>query len=206
MVESQWPGTEGSILAAVTLRPLGDCYYIYVLRDPVTQRVRYVGFTENPHRRLSLHVRDASREQHTGRRLKAWIEALQEKSCAPEMCIIEMVSKGESRQAEKRWCDHYLAAGDDLCNSYRPQPNEKKRIEIAITDLMSVAAAATYKGVTPRAIYQRIDRGLLPVVKAGTHRLIYRHHLDAWTVDKTKQQQDRSKVAKKAKQEEEQPE
>lgn len=72
-------------------------------------------------------------------------------------------------------------------------PEESKRKVLKITDLLSIKQAAIEKGVTTRAIYQRIDRGLMPVVEAGEVRMVYRRDLDEWEVDRTKQKQKRRK-------------
>lgn len=73
--------------------------------------------------------------------------------------------------------------------------NESRRRVIRIHDLLSIKQAAEYKGVSTRAVYQRINRGDLPVVEADKVLMVYRRDLDEWQVATAKQKQDRKKKA-----------
>lgn len=57
-----------------------------------------------------------------------------------------------------------------------------KETETSLKDdlLVGAKAAADYVGVTPRIIYDLVDKGLLPVVKLGdtkNARLFFRKHI-----------------------------
>ena len=53
-----------------------------------------------------------------------------------------------------------------------------------LSDLLTVSEAAELKGVLPRTVRRRIERGRLPAVKKGTLWLIRRKDLDEWNVRK----------------------
>jgi hypothetical protein len=77
------------------------------------------------------------------------------------------------------------------------QMNEAKRLrkrpmQIANDEVYSISRAAEYKGVSTRAVYQRINAGLLPFMRAGSDtapKLVYKRDLDAWDVARERQQQ-----------------
>jgi hypothetical protein len=74
---------------------------------------------------------------------------------------------------------------------------KKKAREIRNDELFSIAKAADYKGVSTRAVYQRINAGHLPFMRAGDNdkpmKLVYKRDLDAWEVERWRQKQDRHK-------------
>ncbi len=91
-------------------------WVIYVLKDPRTQAVRYVGFTsKNPARRLRAHIEKAAREG--GRTLKhKWLASLAECGLAPDLEIAESGVGDTWAEAERRWIAHYRANGARLVN------------------------------------------------------------------------------------------
>lgn len=102
-----WPGRK----SAGQARPV----FIYVLCDPSDLKVRYVGKSETPERRLKAHVRDASRGRHATAR---WITQLLALGTTPIMRVIGEVPCGEDwGEAEKRAIAEHIAAGCDLTNS-----------------------------------------------------------------------------------------
>jgi excisionase family DNA binding protein len=77
-------------------------------------------------------------------------------------------------------------------------PAPKKPRELKNDELFSIRSAAEYKGVTVQAVYQRIEAGHLPFLRAGGEkaaRLVYKRDLDAWEVDRDRQTQDRKPKA-----------
>ena len=40
-------------------------FYIYKLTDPITNDIRYIGYTKNPKKRIWEHIRDAKKEIRT---------------------------------------------------------------------------------------------------------------------------------------------
>jgi excisionase family DNA binding protein len=77
-------------------------------------------------------------------------------------------------------------------------PAAKKPRELKNEELFSIRNAAKYKGVSVQAVYQRIEAGHLPFLRAGDEkaaRLVYKRDLDAWDVDRDRQIQDRRRKA-----------
>lgn len=68
--------------------------YIYILRDPINKKIRYVGMTKNPKARLSQHLRDALKtKKHQKTQKQLWILYLREKKMTP---IMEIIQKEEN--------------------------------------------------------------------------------------------------------------
>ena len=84
---------------------------IYVLRDPDTLEIRYVGKTKDPVVRLSCHMSAAK----SGRRGKdAWIRSLGKR---PIMEILEWVPEREVPESERWWVAELLSDGCKLFNT-----------------------------------------------------------------------------------------
>lgn len=73
-----------------------DLISIYVLTEPDTFEVRYIGIAEHPLARLRQHCRRPS----TGP-LKEWIGALKEKNLLPRMFIVETQPRKHARMIEE---------------------------------------------------------------------------------------------------------
>lgn len=85
---------------------------IYVLLDPQTREVRYVGKTRNPKARLLSHWYSKSRT-YTSR----WIQKIKANGLLPEMKIIESgLSESEWPDREKFWIQSYKESGSSLTN------------------------------------------------------------------------------------------
>ena len=67
--------------------------YIYILRDPIDKKVRYVGATKNPKQRFKQHLKDAEKQKKTGKTKKQlWILGLKKQKITPK---IEIIGKNE---------------------------------------------------------------------------------------------------------------
>lgn len=87
--------------------------YIYILKDPRDNSVRYVGATANPERRLSGHFYNATGNE----RKREWIGELKQLNIRPIMEILEKVSQEYAREAELKYIAHYFIEEDcDLVN------------------------------------------------------------------------------------------
>lgn len=103
--------------------PRYEGFYVYELRDPRTNAVRYVGQTVDPKGRYSGHCSGTN----TGNpELHAWVMDLRASGLKPQMVILERFAGREypsgrwpsalMDEAERKWIAHYLAAGADLLN------------------------------------------------------------------------------------------
>jgi hypothetical protein len=85
--------------------------YIYALKHPETQEIRYVGLTRHPARRLRNEVSCP----HT-KHLKNWIYSITSKGLKPQMEILEETEEGPACDSERRWIKELRARGCRLIN------------------------------------------------------------------------------------------
>lgn len=95
---------------------LNSITYIYVLKDPETNLIRYVGKTVNKvNYRLSQHLNEAKRSLAKNHRLN-WLKTLIDKNLIPIIEIIDECSWLESQEREQHWIKHYKDSNFDLVN------------------------------------------------------------------------------------------
>lgn len=120
--------------------------WVYVLRDPRTLEVRYVGRTKDMSRRRSAHMNSPLYE------LATWIADLRVLDLDPVMLPVWLVEQGEdSGLAERNWFAHFTQAGHRLLNfashpmalrGKRPGPMTARRHrEMALARLDKLAAS-----------------------------------------------------------------
>lgn len=95
-----------------SLPPIG-MVYIYVLADPRTKEVRYIGKTDNPKERLSVHCRDFSRKDHKTN----WLRQVNSLKMKPIMQVVEIVDESDWIWYEKWWIAYGKLIGWRLTNS-----------------------------------------------------------------------------------------
>ena len=84
---------------------------IYVLIDPRTNRVRYVGMSKQPFRRFGEHL--VQEYDPKG----CWIEELIQQEMLPKIEIIDRVATRElALKKEWEWVYHYVEKGEKLFN------------------------------------------------------------------------------------------
>lgn len=87
--------------------------HLYVLEDPRTGQVRYVGKTKrNPRQRLRGHIVDAKRYDYRSGR---WITSLLDQGLEPVIRVLETVEEGWQAR-ERFWIKNYREAGAELTN------------------------------------------------------------------------------------------
>ena len=86
--------------------------YIYGLKDPRTNEIRYVGKTNNPRRRLEFHLamKDVNRHKVN------WLEDLKRDGAKPVMVILEQTDDKNWGKREKYWIATGRASGWPLTN------------------------------------------------------------------------------------------
>ena len=82
-------------------------YYIYTLKHPITNEVRYVGKTINIQRRYKQHLYD-KRHSHKA----SWIKSLKAENLKPILTVIEECTEENWIEREKYWISQY----DNLTN------------------------------------------------------------------------------------------
>lgn len=95
------------------LDPLA-AWFIYVLIDPRSDLVRYVGWTSKPTRRLAKHIKHAKEGQQSHR--CRWIRAVLEAGLKPVLRFVDQ-GNGDWQEAEKKWIAYYKAQGASLTNA-----------------------------------------------------------------------------------------
>lgn len=88
--------------------------FIYALKDPITEAVRYVGKSDNPRKRLSSHLGEA-RDRNCHR--KVWLHSLKMQGLRPVLEIVDEVPEAEWQSWEAAYIDYYREAGCDLTNN-----------------------------------------------------------------------------------------
>jgi len=87
--------------------------YIYILIDPTTNYIRYVGKTNNPKQRFQNH-KNKGRDKNTHKR--NWINQLRANNTNPIMEIIDEVPIDSWKYWEKFWIGYYKLIGCNLVN------------------------------------------------------------------------------------------
>lgn len=94
-------------------------YYIYVLRDPRDNGVRYVGRTKNLKGRLQSHLYKKSDGSFVHAR-REWIWELRSEGLRPVMEVVETlrapVDEALVSERERRWIFHFFQQGAPLTN------------------------------------------------------------------------------------------
>lgn len=85
--------------------------FIYALRCPVTNEVRYIGASTNPVRRYYSHLSDG-----VNARKRAWLRALKTMGRRPELIILDRCKWAEHRRVEDGWTHYFIAQGNDIVN------------------------------------------------------------------------------------------
>jgi len=88
---------------------------IYVLKNPETNEIKYVGRSVNPDGRYRVHIHLALRSKHKNKK-DAWICSLLKQNLKPKMEIIEEVTNERVIEREKYWIEE-LRKTCDLKNA-----------------------------------------------------------------------------------------
>jgi len=89
--------------------------FIYCLRDPRTDAVRYVGKANDPLHRSRMHPVKA--REGGGCHRATWLRELDRLGLRPILCILEECERTGWQDRERWWIAHYRALGCDLVNT-----------------------------------------------------------------------------------------
>lgn len=88
--------------------------FIYALKCPITGRVRYIGKSNNPQKRLSRHLgEDRDRNCHR----KTWLNSLTVRGLRPILEILSEVPESEWQAWECAYIEYFRESGCDLTNN-----------------------------------------------------------------------------------------
>ncbi|MGE8178213.1 GIY-YIG nuclease family protein [Pseudomonas fluorescens] len=123
--------------------------YVYALTEPETLVVRYIGISEDPELRLSLHLSNAQSRTGSGGNpiLSEWICTLLNRGLIPRMFIIEETDRENSNALERHYIGFYRAAGASVINQ------DKSLFEMQ-------KIAKNYHGECTSSFYERSTRNL----------------------------------------------
>lgn len=85
--------------------------FIYALKDPETRKIRYIGVTTDPRKRLQKHLADPCRCHRVH-----WIQSLKNRGLVPEMEILVQVPKSEWAEWEVKFIRTARQMGLNLVN------------------------------------------------------------------------------------------
>ena len=86
--------------------------YIYILQDPTTEEVRYVGKSVNPKRRYNSHLWDKPKVKYYS---YYWIQSLLKKGLKPIMTVIDE-TETNWEELERYWISQFKTWGYPLTN------------------------------------------------------------------------------------------
>lgn len=89
--------------------------YIYILKDPISNEVRYVGKSNNPQNRLKKHLSESNLIESWTPKNK-WLLSLRKDNLSPIMEIIDSTYLDNINELEVYWIKHYRDLGIDLTN------------------------------------------------------------------------------------------
>lgn len=90
--------------------------YIYLLKDPITNKIRYIGKTKNLKTRLSSHISYAKNKKRKSRKVSDWILKLSKNNLKPIIEVIEISNDKNWQKREIYWIKYYRNLNCDLCN------------------------------------------------------------------------------------------
>lgn len=85
---------------------------IYVLKDPSTSEVRYVGQTRDPLSRLKSHCFGDDKNIQKD----AWVDELKLNGQTPVMEVVDTVTVETANDSEKKWIARFINSGASLLN------------------------------------------------------------------------------------------
>jgi hypothetical protein len=92
----------------------GEIIYIYVLIDPRTDEIKYVGKKNNPEKRLYSHLCPCMLKADNIK--NRWLKKLKKEKLKPIMKVIDTTDNDHWEEKEKYWIKHYRELGCPLKN------------------------------------------------------------------------------------------
>ena len=93
-------------------------HYVYLLIDPITKAIQYVGRTACTKERLKGHIDDARLAPHMNPPKAAWINGLIALGMKPRLEVIEKCTKENVVLRERYWIIYYWSRCTNLLNGH----------------------------------------------------------------------------------------
>lgn len=105
--------------------------FIYGLKDPITNEIRYIGKSNNPKSRYSRHISNAKKPKT---KCYCWIKGLIDENLKPILVILEEVDINEWGEKEDYWISQFhnltnLIDGGKFCPMSIPSIAKKVAIK-----------------------------------------------------------------------------
>ena len=189
--------------------------YIYILEDPNTKEVRYVGKTVNIKKRFYQHTNKKIQESSRRRYLSNWLLKLLNNKQKPIMIIIDEI-EGDWEWLEQYWIEQFKQWGFKLVNLTNGGDGvsgfiHKKETIIKLSEMISCISSDGFKysgnckevalkiGVSHSAIYNVLYKSITGKVK-GWHSFEMDKPNDKYLFNKEIIKQGKSKISDLCKQ------
>lgn len=130
--------------------------YIYVLCDPDTDEIRYVGKSDNPEKRLIQHC--STKELKYNNHKASWIKSLINKNKYPKLSILEEVEKDIWQDREKYWIQYYRNLGVRLTNQMDGGEGVSSGTKLSVKTRRKISEALRGRPVSEKAKMAIRDR------------------------------------------------
>lgn len=138
--------------------------WIYILTDPRTRRVCYVGATMDPKKRLSSHIAAARGGKNSP--VVIWIRELLCLGLKP--IFFEVAKVDDWNTEERRWIQHYSRCGETLLNVNSKLVQPRLRPTISLPSLLKVSEAAKKLNIHQDTLREWIYASKVPAYRLGT--------------------------------------
>ena len=158
--------------------------YVYALKDPETGRTRYIGQTEKPLTRLSVHVSAAKNSRSKVTRLHSWIQEVLKRGFSRPM--LEILKACGNRRSATFWEAHFIRQGrdEDLLNiNQNPTepriPVSAQAAIMAVKGYLTLSAAANALGLTRQTVWAWAQSGKVKYIRVIRHIYVEKESLIA---------------------------
>jgi hypothetical protein len=130
--------------------------YIYALEDPITNIIKYIGKSDDPAKRLDVHLNRLSKNTAKN----SWLKSLSEK---PNILILDEIQKTEWGFWEKYWISQFKTWGFKLKNSTNGgdggDTNSGKKFGKYSLEVRKNISIGTKKAMMSKSIKEKCRKG-----------------------------------------------
>lgn len=171
---------------------MNDTTFIYGLFDPRDCRLRYIGKSNNPQKRLKQHIKEANDKKKRNRYVANWIRQLLSENLEPSIEILEEVSIDSWEEAESAWiadCKKFGlkitngTSGGDGVKNLSPESIERMRranLGKKCSEKQKQYMSALFKGrVSPNKGNKHTEEAKRKISEAGKGRKLNEEQIRA---------------------------
>lgn len=129
---------------------------VYVLIDPLTEEIRYVGWTRHP---LTERLRGHLRERKSSHRVH-WLQSLRQQGLRPRIQLVQEVPEGQWVEAERYWIAFFKSSGCPLVNGTDGgEGMQGHKTSVETREKLRVATLKQFESPAMREAVGRVHRG-----------------------------------------------